>query len=145
MALEQAQDNGGAHRELAKSAHRLEESADQQIDSADRRTELAADRTVLAAERTYAAWVRTGLAALASGIGARALLDGVVPTWLSGATGTLLLMFSAFCFAAAVWREFLPVTPPKPNARRLPPWLLIIINGFLVIVALAALIGVWLA
>src|SRR6201989_806681 len=92
-------------RRIAESARHLDRSAEMQVDSADRRTELAADRTILAAERTYAAWVRTGLAALASGIGARALLEGTVPHWMVGATGSVLVLFSAFCFIAAVWRE----------------------------------------
>ncbi len=87
-----------AHAKLAESASTLKDSAVQQADSADRRTELAADRTILAGERTYAAWVRTGLAALASGIGARALLKDVVFPWLATATGTMLILFSAFCF-----------------------------------------------
>lgn len=133
-----------AHVELAKSAAHLEQSADVQTDSADRRTELAADRTVLAAERTYAAWVRTGLAALASGIGARALLDKIVVGWLIQLTGSVLILFSAFCYVAAVWRQMTKVTPPRPDTRRLPPWLLVSINAFLIIVSLAALVGIWL-
>ena len=132
-----------ADQKLADSAGRLSRSAAQQADSADRRTELAADRTVLAAERTYAAWVRTGLAALASGIGARALLDQLVPGWLVGATGSVLILFSAFCFAAAVWREMGHVAPPRPDTRKLPVWLLVVVNGFLVLVSLAALVGIW--
>jgi len=132
------------HEEIAASARHLDRSAEKQSDSADRRTELAADRTVLAAERTYAAWVRTGLASLASGIGAHALLEGVVPHWMVGATGSVLVLFSAFCFVAAVWREMEPgAPPPKPDTRRLPPALLIVVNGFLMIVALAALVGIW--
>lgn len=133
-----------AHRDLAESADKLEQSATVQTDSADRRTELAADRTILAAERTYAAWVRTGLAALASGIGARALLDRLVPNALIGATGSVLILFSGFCFVAAVWRQMIRVAPPRPDTRRLPPWLLIAVNGFLLMVAIAALIGIWL-
>jgi putative membrane protein len=113
-------------------------------DSADRRTELAADRTVLAAERTYAAWVQLGLAALASGIGAKKLLEDLVPEWLIVSVGTLLVLFSAFCFAAAVWRQVDPgVPPPRPDVRRIPPHLLIVVNGFLALVALAALLGIW--
>ena len=107
----------------------------------DRRTQLAADRTILAAERTYAAWVRTGLAALASGVGARALLDTIVPDWLIVAASCALVLFSAFCFAAAVWREMLPGVALHPDARRLPPALLIVVNGFLVLVSLAAFGG----
>jgi len=133
-----------AQVKLASSAAHLEQSAEVQTDSADRRTELAADRTVLAAERTYAAWVRTGLAALASGIGARALLEKVVPDWLIGATGSILILFSGFCFVAAVWRQMIRVRPPRPDVPRIPAALLIAVNCFLVIVSLAALIGIWL-
>ncbi len=133
-----------AHEKIAASARHLDRSAKKQTDSADRRTELAADRTILAAERTYAAWVRTGLASLASGIGAHTLLEGVVPHWMVGATGSVLVLFSAFCFVAAVWREMEPgAPPPRPDTRRLPPTLLIGVNGFLMIVALAALDGIW--
>ncbi|THD37519.1 MAG: DUF202 domain-containing protein [Sphingomonas sp.] len=132
-----------AQEKIKQSAAALKISADVQVDSADRRTELAADRTILAAERTYAAWVRTGLTALASGVGARALLDKVVADWLTKSTGAMLILFAAFCFVAAVWRELAPsVQPPKPRARRLPTALLVAINGFLVLVALAAFIGV---
>ena len=87
------------------AAQRTAQASERTKDSADRRTELAADRTVFAAERTYAAWwVRTGLVALASGIGARKLLEGLVPGWMITATGTALILFSAFCFVAGVWR-----------------------------------------
>ena len=134
-----------AQVKLADSAGRLTESAEQQTDSADRRTELAADRTVLAAERTYAAWVRTGLAALAAGIGTRALLDKVVAHWLIGPTGSVLILFGAFCFAAAVWRQMIRVATPRPDTRRIPAWMLVTVNGFLVLVSLAALVGIWLS
>lgn len=113
-------------------------------DSADRRTELAADRTLFAAERTYAAWVRTGLVALASGIGAKKLLEGVVPGWMIVGTGTVLVLFSAFCFVAGVWRQlFVGAPPPDPDVERLPPFVLVIVNGFLALVALAAILGIW--
>ena len=126
------------------STERPEQSAENLEGSADRRTQLAADRTLFAAERTYAAWVRTGLVALASGIGAKKLLAGIIPEWTIVATGTLLVLFSAFCFAAAVWRELYPGPPqPAPDAPRIHPWLLVGVNGFLALVALAALIGIW--
>jgi len=116
----------------------------QQQDSADRRTQLAADRTVFAAERTYAAWVRTGLAALASGVGAKKLLEGVVPEWMIWGVGTILVLFSAFSFGAAVWRQpFAGPPPPNPDTPRIPPALLIAVNGFLVFVAISALISIW--
>ena len=134
-----------APAKLAESASKLTRSADQRTDSADRRTELAADRTIFAAERTYAAWVRTGLSALAAGVGAKALLKDVVDPWLVNATGSVLILFSAFCFFAGVWRELdAGAPPPRPDIPRLPPWLLVSVNGFLVLVALAALVGIWL-
>ena len=135
-----------AEEKIAESAEVLEETSVQQVDSADRRTELAANRTVLAAERTYAAWVRTGLAALAAGVGAQALLEDVVPGWLTRPTGSALILFSCFCFVAAVWRELRPgASPPRPDTRRMPAPLLLGINGFLAFVSLVALVGIWLA
>jgi putative membrane protein len=144
---------------MAESAHdQLKDSADQTKaaaqhtaqaaertkDSADRRTELAADRTVFAAERTYAAWVRTGLVALASGIGARKLLEGLVPGWMIVTTGSALILFSAFCFVAGVWRQlFVGAPPPNPDVPRLPPYVMVVLNIFLALVALAALLGIW--
>ena len=126
------------------AAERTAHAAERTKDSADRRTELAADRTVFAAERTYAAWVRTGLVALASGIGARKLLEGVVPGWMIAATGTALVLFSAFCFIAGVWRQlFAGTPPPNPDVPRLPPYILTVLNIFLALVALAALFGIW--
>jgi putative membrane protein len=84
------------------------------------------------------------LAALASGIGAKKLLEGVVPEWMIVSTGTLLVVFSAFCFAAAVWRQFSTGAPPPiPDVPRIPPVLLLLMNGFLVLVALAALGSIW--
>jgi len=133
-----------AVQEMKESAHTMKASTAEMKDSADRRTELAADRTIFAAERTYAAWVRTGLAALASGIGAKKLLAGVVPDWMIVITGSLLVLFSAFCFGAAVWRQiFAGAPPPRPDTPRLPPVLLVFVNGFLILVAPAALFSIW--
>jgi putative membrane protein len=127
------------------AAHMARDTAQMEV-AADRRTELAANRTVFAAERTYAAWVRTGLVALASGIGAKSLLAHILPGWLIGLTGSVLVLFSAFCFGAAVWRQIDPgPPPPKPDTRQLPASLLILVNGFLVLVALASLVGIWFA
>jgi inner membrane protein YidH len=130
--------------QIERSTKKVEASTERVEDSADRRTELAADRTVLAAERTYAAWVRTGLVALASGIGAKKLLGGIVPEVMIVATGSVLVLFAAFCFIAGVWRDLNPVSPPpRPKTKSLPPALLVIVNGFLALVALSVLIGVW--
>jgi putative membrane protein len=129
---------------LADSARQMERSTERVEDSADRRTELAADRTIFAAERTYAAWVRTGLVSLASGVGADKLLSGVIWHWMIVATGSVLVLFSAFCFVAGVWRNLNPgAPPPLPDARQLPRFLLVAINGFLTVVAIVTLIGIW--
>ncbi|WP_128255613.1 YidH family protein [Falsirhodobacter deserti] len=134
------------NEEVAESAEQLEEETVKQTDAADRRTELAANRTILAAERTYAAWVRTGLAALASGVGAQALLEDVLHEGLTRFAGSALVLFSAFCFLAAVWREMRPgAMPPTPDVRRIPALLLLTLNGFLAFVSLAALVGIWTA
>jgi putative membrane protein len=130
-------------RKLTESAETLEDSSVQLEDSADRRTELAGDRTLLAAERTYGAWVRTGLLALASGIGAKAGLAGVVPEWMIVADGSALVLFSAFCFVAAVWRQFNAYPPPKADTTRIHPAFLIVLNGFLALVSITALFGIW--
>ena len=130
--------------QLKRSAKAVEHSTRQASESADRRTELAADRTIFAAERTYAAWVRTGLASLASGIGVRAVLEDIVAEWLIMATATVLVMLSAFCFIAGIWRHLQPGIPPEiPKVRRLPAFVFIGVNTFLVLVALAALYGIW--
>ena len=129
---------------IKDSAVQMEHSTARVEDSAGRRTELAADRTVFAAERTYAAWVRTGLVAMASGIGARALLMGTLPEWLVIATGTVFMLFSVFCFGAGVWRHLYPGPPPPiPDAARIHPTVLVLVNTVLAMVSIAALIGIW--
>jgi putative membrane protein len=134
----------GPEARIAASTEALKDSATLQLESAERRTELAADRTILAAERTYAAWVRTGMAALAFGIGAKALLHDVISEWLASSAASLLILFSGVCFVAAVWREVWPgVPPPTPNIRRIPAAVLLAVNGLLLVVSLAALIGSW--
>jgi putative membrane protein len=128
---------------MRSSAEAMKASTGEMKDSADRRTELAADRTVLAAERTYASWVQLGLGSLAAGIGAKKLLEGVVPEWMIILQGTLLVLFSVFCFGAAVWRQMTPgVPPPRPDVRRIPAYALITVNAFLALLALSALAAI---
>jgi putative membrane protein len=130
--------------EIKRSAKAVERSTNELTDSADRRTILAGDRTLLAAERTYAAWVRTALAALAAGIGARALVKDILPEWVGKLTGTVLILFAGFCLIAAVWRELQGVPPtPHPDIRPLPRAILVPMNFFLLLVAVAALVGIW--
>lgn len=131
---------------LAHSAEKLAVSAAVQEDSADRRTELAGDRTLLASERTYAAWLRTGLAALAAGIGAQKLLEGVVASWLAHAAAVVLILLAEFCFVAGVWRQLTGAEiKPRPDVPMLPGWVLVVFNGFLVLLGAAVLVGLVMA
>jgi putative membrane protein len=132
--------------EIRRSAKAVEKSADEQTDSSDRRTMLAGDRTLLAAERTYAAWVRTALASLAAGVGARALVKDILPDWIGKLTGTVLIVFAGFCLIAAIWRELQGLDYDEAvDFRPIPKALLVPMNGFLLLVAIAALIGIWTA
>jgi putative membrane protein len=131
-------------KDIKRSARAVERSTGELTDSADRRTVLSGDRTLLAAERTYAAWVRTALAALAGGIGARALVKDVLPLWVGRVTGTVLIVFAGFCLVAAVWRELQGIPPtPHPDIRPIPRALLVPMNFLLLLVAVAALVGIW--
>lgn len=130
--------------EIKHSAKAVEQSAVELTDSADRRTQLAGDRTLLAAERTYAAWIRTGLAALAGGIGAMALVRDILPQWVGQVTGTVLIVFAGFCFVAAVWREVRGAgILGHEDLHAIPKAVLMPLNGFLLLVAIAALVGIW--
>lgn len=129
---------------VADSAEELTDSSVRIEDSADRRTELASNRTALAAERTYSAWVRTGLFALASGAGARSALAGLMPDWLIRCDGSALVLFSIFCFSAAVWRmSHSGAARPSPDVPRIDGRILIAMSAFLSLVSLAALWGIW--
>ena len=131
---------------LAESGKSVEKSSKKVSAEAQRQVQLAADRTLLASERTYAAWVRTALASLASGVGATALLKEHVPELLAKLTGSVLVLFAGFCLVAAVWRQFMrPVPPPPTDLRPIPRLALVPINAFLLLVALAALVGIWAA
>jgi putative membrane protein len=130
--------------DLKRSAKAVERGTGTLIEGSDRRTVLAGDRTLLAAERTYAAWVRTALAALAAGIGARALVKDILPLWVGKLTGTVLILFAGFCLIAAVWRELQGVPPTsQPDIKPIPRALLVPVNFFLLLVAIAALVGIW--
>lgn len=134
----------GQTAELKRSAKAVERSIGEFADSADRRTILAGDRTLLAAERTYAAWIRTAIAALAGGVGAKALVKDVLPQWVGRATGTVLILFAGFCIVAAVWREVHGISQiSHPDLRPMPRALLVPMNLILLLVVLAALIGIW--
>jgi putative membrane protein len=130
---------------VADSARHLEQSAVRVEDSADRRTELASNRTALAAERTYSAWIRTGLFSLASGAGAKGVLTGLMPAWIVIADSSALIVFSIFCYCAAVWRfRNSGAVRPNPDVPLIDARILMAMSAFLSAVSLAALIGIFL-
>ena len=60
------------------------------------------------------------------------------------ATASVLVVFAGFCVVAAVWRHlWQPVPPPVTDVRPIPRMLLLPMNAFLLLVALAALVGIW--
>ena len=131
---------------VEKSSRAVEKGTKEVVRDTNQQVTMAADRTLLATERTYAAWVRTALSSLAAGVGARALLEDVVPLWLAKTTGSVLVIFAGFCFVAAVWRHlWRPVPPPGMDVKPIPRFVLVPLNGFLLLVAIAALIGIWAA
>jgi putative membrane protein len=131
-------------KKVADSAKKLKESSVRIEDSADRRTELASNRTALAAERTYSAWIRTGLFSLASGAGAKGVLAGLMPNWIVLADCSALIVFSIFCFCAAVWRmNHSGATRPNPDVPRIDERILIAMSAFLSVVSAVALVGIW--
>lgn len=129
-------------QEIKKAAGHIKQASSQIAATTDRATQLAADRTMFAAERTYAAWVRTGLAALASGMAAKAVLKDVLPELGIRLAGSVLVLFSAFCFGAAIWRQLFRTQPP-PDVQRIPGFVLYAVNGALAVVALFALFSIW--
>ncbi len=69
---------------------------------------------------------------------------GHVPEWVILLGGTTLVLLGAFSFVAGVWQQlYSGAPPPKSDAPQLPPWILVAVNGTLVVVAVSALIGIW--
>ena len=103
------------------SAAHMERSTARVEDSADRRTELAADRTILRR--------RTDLCRVGAHRPCRdgkrdrreALLTDILPQWLIMVTGSVFLLFSVFCFGAAVWRHLYPGPPPSARCSSHAP------------------------
>lgn len=131
-------------REIKRSANAVEKTMDRFADGADRRTILAGDRTLLATERTYAAWMRTALASLAAGVGSTAVFKDTLPKLIGHLIATVLIVFAGVCLVAAVWRELraTPITP-HPDIKPIPAKLLVPMNFFLLLVTVAALVGIW--
>jgi putative membrane protein len=146
QAAKAAQKLAESGKSVEKSSKALVRGTKEVVQDTNQQVLLAADRTLLATERTFAAWVRTGLSSLAAGVGARALLEKVTPLWLAKTTGSVLVVFAGFCFIAAVWRHlWRPVPPPGLDLRPIPRALLVPLSAFLLLVAIAALVGIWTA
>lgn len=67
-----------------------------------------------------------------------------MPKMVGQLTGSILIAFAGFCLVAAVWRELrgVPLTT-HPVIKPLPRALLVPMNFFLLLVAIAALVGIW--
>jgi putative membrane protein len=56
----------------------------------------------------------------------------------------VLIAFACYCLVAAVWRELQGAPPtPQPDIKPLPRALLVPMNFLLLLVAVAALVGIW--
>jgi len=56
----------------------------------------------------------------------------------------VLAGFAAFAFIAAVWREMNPDSlSPNPDVRKLPGWVMVAFSGFMAVVAVAVVVGLW--
>ena len=67
-----------------------------------------------------------------------------MPLWLAKATASVLAVFAGFCVIAAVWRQLWSAVPPPATAfRPVPRMVLLPMNAFLLLVAVAALVRIW--
>ena len=68
----------------------------------------------------------------------------MLPALVGEVSGSILILFAGFCLMAAVWRKLQGVPrEPNPDIKPVPRALLIPVNFFLMLVALAALVGTW--
>ena len=68
----------------------------------------------------------------------------MLPIWVGKLSGSVLVIFAGFCLIASVWRELTGVAQLRhPDIRPIPTAILVPINFFLLLVALAALVGIW--
>jgi putative membrane protein len=86
------------------------------------------------------------LFAVASGAGAKGVLAGLMPVWVILIDGSVLILFSIFCFAGAVWRiRNSGAVRPDPDVPQIDHRILIAMSVLLSLVSLAALSGLWLS
>jgi putative membrane protein len=110
------------------------------------RTGYALDRTVLANERTYAAWIRTGLTALAAGIAVEKFMADVIPAWGIRAIAMILIAVAAVAFYLAGWRyTHLGVRLGAADVKAVPTAVTTVVSAILILCALLALAGLWIA
>jgi putative membrane protein len=107
---------------------------------------LAAELTALAEQRTYTAWIFTGLGALATGIAINLMFAGLIPSWYGVTTGSALIIFSALCYIAAVWRSLqYRARSPVTEVRQAPAAMLIAVGAALIVIDLTILAAGWIA
>jgi putative membrane protein len=66
--------------------------------------------------------------------------SGLIPEWLIVATGSVLVLHSAFWLGQQYGALSSPACPPpRIDVSHIPPWLLVAVNGFLALVHLPRL------
>ena len=89
--------------------------------------------------------MRTGLTALATGLGVERFLGGVIPDLVIRAISISLLSFSVLAFILGAWRYVqVGMLLPSHKVSGAPIPLVLFLSILLVLVAILAIIGVWL-
>lgn len=71
-------------------------------------------------------------------------LDGVLPPWNIRLVAMILILLSAFAFAAGSWRHGCwNAHLARSDTARLPGWLVRVVGALLVLASVLAVAGIW--
>jgi putative membrane protein len=108
------------------------------------KTRAAFSRKAQAEQSTYIAWILTGVAALATGVAIDLMFANIGCSGYGVVTGSVLILYSGFCYVAAVWRSIEQhAVSPLRAFRLLPGAKLITISAALIVIDLAVLTACW--
>jgi putative membrane protein len=112
--------------------------------SGKQKTRAAFSRKAQAQQSTYVAWILTGVAALATGVALDLMFANIGCSGYGVATSSVLILYSGFCYVAAVWRILEQrVSSPLRAFRLFPSTKLITISAALIVIDLAVLTACW--